>query len=146
MATPESASNAHVCVTGASGFIASELVRQLLEQGYRVKGTVRSTSDPKKVDHLRALPGAAERLKLVEADLLEEGSFDAAVAGCTYVHHTSSPFFTRVRRCTRRAAGATHSCLTHPRNAPGARLERRRHARVSPILRRSCSSPPWRAR
>ena len=31
-----------VCVTGAGGFIASWLVKRLLEQGYIVKGTLRN--------------------------------------------------------------------------------------------------------
>lgn len=31
-------------------------------------------------------------MELVEADLLKPESFDAAVAGCTYVIHTASPF------------------------------------------------------
>jgi len=31
-----------VCVTGASGFIASWLVKLLLERGYTVRGTVRN--------------------------------------------------------------------------------------------------------
>ena len=31
-----------VCVTGAGGFIASWLVKLLLEKGYTVKGTVRN--------------------------------------------------------------------------------------------------------
>lgn len=30
-----------VCVTGASGFIASWLVKRLLDSGYHVRGTVR---------------------------------------------------------------------------------------------------------
>lgn len=48
--------------------------------------------------YLRNLPGAAERLKLVEADLLAAGSFDSAVTGCEGVFHTASPFFRR--QCT----------------------------------------------
>lgn len=35
----------------------------------------------------------AGSLELVEADLLVEGAFDAAFAGCTYIFHTASPFF-----------------------------------------------------
>jgi nucleoside-diphosphate-sugar epimerase len=31
-----------VCVTGASGFIASWLVKLLLERGYTVRGTIRN--------------------------------------------------------------------------------------------------------
>ncbi|KAH9534836.1 hypothetical protein CY35_17G024300 [Sphagnum magellanicum] len=81
-----------VCVTGASGFIASWLVKLLLERGYTVRGTVRS---PEKSKHLLQLPGASDRLKLVSADLLEQGSFEQAVEGCDGVFHTASPFFTK---------------------------------------------------
>ena len=39
-----------VLVTGASGFIATHLIKQLLEQGrYRVRGTVRSKKKQEKV-------------------------------------------------------------------------------------------------
>ncbi|KAK7850544.1 tetraketide alpha-pyrone reductase 1 [Quercus suber] len=71
-----------VCVTGASGYIASWLVKLLLQSGYTVKATVRDTKDLKKTEHLLALDGAKERLKLFKADLLDEGSFDSAVDGC----------------------------------------------------------------
>ncbi|KAM1018189.1 hypothetical protein FF1_039700 [Malus domestica] len=37
-----------VCVTGASGNIASWLVKLLLQKGYTVKATVRDTNDAKK--------------------------------------------------------------------------------------------------
>ncbi|NTU96860.1 MAG: SDR family oxidoreductase [Chlorobiaceae bacterium] len=79
-----------VCVTGASGFIASHIVRELLGEGYRVRGTVRK--NPESYPYLLSLPGAAERLELVNADLLAKGSFDHAVAECEYVIHTASPF------------------------------------------------------
>lgn len=80
-------------VTGATGFVASELVKQLLGKGYNVRATVRSLADPSRVDHLvtlgKALPG---NLQFFEADLLTEGSFDAAVKGADYVFHVASPF------------------------------------------------------
>ncbi|KAK2993819.1 hypothetical protein RJ640_027697 [Escallonia rubra] len=82
-----------VCVTGASGFIASWLVKFLLQRGYTVRASVRDPSDPKKTHHLLALEGAKERLHLFKASLLEEGSFDAAIDGCDGVFHTASPFF-----------------------------------------------------
>ncbi|KAL2942059.1 Cinnamoyl-CoA reductase 1 [Bienertia sinuspersici] len=71
-----------VCVTGASGYVASWIVKLLLQRGYTVKATVRNPNDPKKVEHLLSLEGANERLHLLAANLLEEGSFDAAVEGC----------------------------------------------------------------
>lgn len=40
-------------VTGASGYIATELVKQLLEKGYNVRGTVRSLASKEKVEHLQ---------------------------------------------------------------------------------------------
>ncbi|CAH9097487.1 unnamed protein product [Cuscuta europaea] len=82
-----------VCVTGGSGFIASWLIKHLLRLQYSVNATVRYPNDPKKVSHLLSLEGAKERLKLFKADLLEEGSFDAAIDGCEGVFHCASPFF-----------------------------------------------------
>lgn len=82
-----------VCVTGASGFIASWIVKYLVEGGADVRGTVRDTSNDKKVGHLHRIaeqgPGT---LELFEADLTNPGSFDEAVDGCSVVIHTASPF------------------------------------------------------
>ncbi len=84
-----------VCLTGASGFIAAHILRELLANGYRVRGTVRKK--PENYPYLLSLPGAAERLELVNADLLADGSFDKAVEGCEYVIHTASPFEINVK-------------------------------------------------
>lgn len=54
---------------------------------------MRSVSNKDKVAHLEALAAALPgTLKLYEADLLEEGSFDKVVDGVDYVFHTASPF------------------------------------------------------
>jgi nucleoside-diphosphate-sugar epimerase len=80
-------------ITGASGFVAAHLTRLLLDAGHTVHATVRSLGHAAKLRPLHALqqqfPG---RLALFEADLLKPGSFDAAMAGCTVVHHVASPF------------------------------------------------------
>ncbi|KAJ0837602.1 putative cinnamyl-alcohol dehydrogenase [Helianthus annuus] len=76
-----------VCVTGASDYIASWLVKLLLDRGY----TVHATMIRKKTEHLLAFDGAKERLSLFEANLTAEGSFDSAVNGCVCVFHTASP-------------------------------------------------------
>lgn len=80
-----------VLVTGASGFIAIHCVQQLLDQGYKVRGTVRSLSNENKVKPLKLLRHS-ENLELVETNLLEDDGWDKAVEGCTYVLHIASPF------------------------------------------------------
>ena len=81
-----------ILVTGATGFLATHVVKQLLEKGYRVRGTVRSLRDEKKLAPLRNLvPNSRFKLELVEADLLKEETWINAVNGCTYVIHTASP-------------------------------------------------------
>ncbi|EOY26038.1 hypothetical protein QUC31_011903 [Theobroma cacao] len=85
-----SPSSQTVCVTGAGGFIASWIVKLLLEKGYTVKGTVRNPDDPKNA-HLRELEGAKERLTLHKADLLDYESLKDAINGCDGVFHTASP-------------------------------------------------------
>ena len=92
MSTPVHAP-ALVAVTGANGFIASHLIATLLADGYRVRGTVRNPADEARTAHLRALPGAAERLEIVAGDLLVPGSFDAAFAGCEGVFHAAAAVF-----------------------------------------------------
>ena len=81
-----------VCVTGASGFIASYVIRELLENGYNVRGTVRDLAEGKSYEYLTSLPGAAGRLELAQAELLTEHAYDEAIAGCECVIHTASPY------------------------------------------------------
>ncbi|XP_023523755.1 cinnamoyl-CoA reductase 2-like [Cucurbita pepo subsp. pepo] len=89
-ATAAVASGQTVCVTGAGGFIASWLVKLLLQKGYNVRGTVRNPGDSKNA-HLKELDGAKERLTLYAADLLHFESLKAAILGCDGVFHTASP-------------------------------------------------------
>src|ERR1700712_5646094 len=85
--------NAPVLVTGASGYIASWIVKQLLDEGRTVHATVRDPGKAASVGHLQlAAQNAPGQLKLFRAELLEAGSFDAAMQGCELVLHTASPF------------------------------------------------------
>jgi nucleoside-diphosphate-sugar epimerase len=87
-----------ILLTGASGYMASWITHYLLEQGHTVHGTVRDPHDVYKVGHLDILdrkhPG---KLVLFKADLLDDGSFAAAMQGCEIVIHTASPFKIRTR-------------------------------------------------
>lgn len=92
MTTPIN-TNSPVLVTGASGYIASWLVRYLLEAGYTVHATVRDPNRVDSVKHLKKIAaGLPGTLRLFAADLLKEGSFDEAMKGCEVVMHTASPF------------------------------------------------------
>jgi nucleoside-diphosphate-sugar epimerase len=83
-----------VMITGASGYIASWIVKSLLEDGIDVNATVRDPSNKVKIDHLKLMEGDGKgKLTLFTADLLKEGSFDEAAKGCDIVFHTASPFF-----------------------------------------------------
>ncbi|HYB99878.1 MAG TPA: aldehyde reductase [Candidatus Limnocylindrales bacterium] len=82
-----------VLVTGATGYIAGHCIRELMEHGYRVRGTVRRLSDTAKHEHLRRLAAQlGGSLELVEADLSADRGWHEAVTGCTYVQHVASPF------------------------------------------------------
>ncbi|CAN6250274.1 unnamed protein product [Urochloa humidicola] len=62
----------------------------LLEKGYAVKTTVRDPDDMEKNSHLKRLQ-ALGPLRVLRADLEEEGSFDEAVAGCDYAFLVAAP-------------------------------------------------------
>lgn len=78
------------CVTGGSGYIASVLIKTLLEKGYAVKTTVRDPDDMEKNSHLKDLQ-AVGPLEIIRAQLDEEGSFDDAVCGCDYAFLVAAP-------------------------------------------------------
>lgn len=82
-----------VLVTGASGYIGGHCVRELLENGYDVRGTLRSLGDPSRTAHLDAIAERTQRkLELVEADLSRDQGWARAVQGCGAVLHVASPF------------------------------------------------------
>ena len=88
----ESPEETTVLVTGASGFIAMHIVLQLLQQGYRVRGTLRT---PAREANLRATfaqhVDADGRLAFVQTDLMSDEGWDAAMEDCTYAMHVASP-------------------------------------------------------
>lgn len=89
-------SDTTVLVTGATGFIAQHCVAQLLDAGYRVRGTARSTARGAKLketlaEHVAGGAPSLERLDIVPADLTADDGWAAAVAGCRYVLHVASP-------------------------------------------------------
>lgn len=85
-------SNGPVAVTGASGYVGSQVVTALMKRGYTVHACVTDRSNPEKTDHLEALNGTAHpgRLELFEANLLEAGSYDKPFEECSGVLHVGT--------------------------------------------------------
>lgn len=81
-----------VMVTGATGYVAGWLIKQLLDMGCTVHACVRNPSDKSKTQVLQNLTDNPDKLKFFKTDLLDEGSYSEAMQGCTVVFHTASPF------------------------------------------------------
>lgn len=77
-----------VLVTGASGFIAKHIVRELLDQGHSVKAAVRS--GPRRAQVEALFPDAP--IEFVALDLTSDEGWDAAMADVDVLMHTASPF------------------------------------------------------
>lgn len=80
-----------VLVTGGTGYIAGELIRQLLAKGWTVHATVRNKAKSEAQLRQRVGNPGEDRLKIFEAELMSDDGWAEAVAGCTHVAHVASP-------------------------------------------------------
>ncbi|KAM9938027.1 hypothetical protein OXX80_002454 [Metschnikowia pulcherrima] len=81
-----------VFVSGASGYIAQHVCKNLLKQGYKVVGSVRSAE---KGDHISDLLNSSKFSYEVVPDIEPEGAFDDALQknpGLSGFFHLASPF------------------------------------------------------
>ena len=82
-----------VLVTGATGFIGLHCIKQLLDRGYSVNGTLRSLDRQAEViDSLERNNTPTRHLSLFEVDLNCDSGWDSAIRDCNYVLHVASPF------------------------------------------------------
>ncbi|KAK7013736.1 D-lactaldehyde dehydrogenase [Favolaschia claudopus] len=85
------ATTGKVLVSGANGFLAVWVVRAFLENGYAVRGAVRSAD--KGVHLSKIFKDYGEKFEVVEVpDITKEGAFDEAVKGVDAIAHTASPY------------------------------------------------------
>ena len=82
-----------VLVTGATGFIGLHCIKQLLDRGYSVNGTLRSLDRQAEViDSLERNNTPTRHLSLFEVDLNRDSGWNSAIRDCNYVLHVASPF------------------------------------------------------
>ena len=74
-----------ILVVGATGLLGNAICQQLTADGKSVRGLVRASSDPAKVDRLKALG-----VETIQGDLRERASLDQAFQGVTAVISTVS--------------------------------------------------------
>lgn len=81
-----------IFVTGATGFIAQHIIKELIRKGYKVVGTVRSDE---KGQRLKKLLQSHNFHYEIVPDIKQQGAFDDALKKhkeVTVVLHTASPF------------------------------------------------------
>ena len=69
---------ATVLVTGIGGFLGGHIAKQLLAQGYRVRGSVRSIGVCDRIRRQLCPDTATEAISFVEADLCSDAGWDVA--------------------------------------------------------------------
>ena len=82
-----------ILVTGASGFVALHTIIQLLQQGYKVRATLRTLSREAEVrETIAKYTQTNDRLEIISADLEQDAGWNEAMKDVEYVLHVASPF------------------------------------------------------
>lgn len=81
-----------VLLTGVTGYVGQHCAAVLLNQGNEVVGTLRSRAKGETTRAALARVAPVDKLTFVEADLLSDKGWDAAMQGCRFALHVASPF------------------------------------------------------
>lgn len=86
-----------VLLTGISGYIGLHCAVELLQQGYAVKGSIRSLSKSKSVTNfIKKFVEPKGNLEFCELDLLNDNGWNEAVSDCDFIMHVASPFISKI--------------------------------------------------
>jgi dihydroflavonol-4-reductase len=84
-----------VLLTGISGFVGSHIALQLLNKGFRVRGSVRNLNKSEKTRQTLKNHGAdISKLEFAELDLNSDEGWGEAMQDVHYLLHVASPFVT----------------------------------------------------
>ena len=84
--------NEKVLVTGASGYIALHCISELLDSGFKVKGSLRDLKRKDQVINSLKKDNSINNLEFCYLDLLSDDGWDEASSDCDYLIHIASPF------------------------------------------------------
>lgn len=84
-----------VLVTGGTGFVARQIILQLLQKGYHVRTTIRNPAGKTELQNTLIGQGVAtiDHLTFAEAELTKDDNWQQAMKGCRYVLSVASPVF-----------------------------------------------------
>ncbi len=71
-------------VTGATGFVGSAIIRQLLKSGHKVRVLIRSISNHQNIENIP--------VEIVVGDLTDRTSLEKALKGCTFLFHVAADY------------------------------------------------------
>ena len=81
-----------VFVSGGSGYISLHLISKLIQEGYKVRTSLRSLDRKQEViDAVEKEVSTAGMLEFCELDLLKDEGWDEAVSGCCLLYTSPSP-------------------------------------------------------
>ena len=81
-----------VLLTDVTGFIGLHCCKQLLDQGYAVRGTLLEIRSEKRSPYaMKESNTSVENLEIIELDLLNDEGWEEAGRDCDYVMHVASP-------------------------------------------------------
>ncbi|WP_026231691.1 NAD-dependent epimerase/dehydratase family protein [Neolewinella persica] len=81
-----------IAIIGGAGFIGSHVTQRFLDAGHRVRVSATRPEDTARYAHLHQLPGASERLEIVQLDLLKADQLPVFLEGQEIVVHSGTPF------------------------------------------------------
>lgn len=84
-----------VVVTGISGYLGMHVAKELLSEGFAVRGTIRAASKEAGVREALASVVDTSNLEFVVVDLEKNDNWGEAVRGADTVMHVASPFILR---------------------------------------------------